>query len=264
MRESVNQFIREHTAVISRATRLVARRLGLSAGEREELESEVWLHFVRNGERIRDQYEGRSSVRTYLCTIITNLARDYRIRKWGKWRPSVAALRLGAAAVRLEVLVHRDGFSRSEAVKRVRSECSRRSVAELEDLVERLPARQLRGREVALKYEPPVDPEVERELDRTDRSLRLERVKKEIGRAVAGMTTAERGLLRERFLRGRTVSEIARESQTDRRVLYRTLERSLRRIRQQLDGAGIDREQLLSVVQSTDLTITFSALDASV
>ncbi|REJ85139.1 MAG: sigma-70 family RNA polymerase sigma factor [Acidobacteria bacterium] len=249
--------------MIARAIRLVSRRMGLGIEEREELESEVWLHFVQNGERILDRFEGRSSLRSYLCTVVANLGRDYRIRKWGKWRPSAAALRLGAVAVRLEVLLHRDGFTHREALRRVMAEHARWSEAELEELLEQLPERAPRRREVELTSEPGSPSRADEQVVHADRADGLARIKAEIARAIGDMSHDERRLMRERFLRGRTVTEIAADSDVDRRVLYRTVERCLLSIRRHLDWAGIDRDQLLAVVQSTDLSITFSVLEAS-
>ena len=43
--------------------------------------------------------------------VIQRLFLDARIAKWGKWRPSVSARRLGGVAVLLERLLTRDGLS---------------------------------------------------------------------------------------------------------------------------------------------------------
>lgn len=260
---SDHEFIHDHRLDVERALGAVCKRMGLNDDEREDFESEVWLHLVAHGERVREQFEGRSSVRTYLHTVVANLAHDHRIRKWGKWRPTLAAQRLGTVAIRLEVLIHRDGFSQAEALRRVRAENPRLTDADVEGVIAQLPKRTPRRREVSLVTEPGGAERADQEMERAGRSRDLMRIKQHVALAVKDMSATERRLMRERFLQGRTVTEIAREREEDRRALYRTFERCLRKIRKHLDSAGIDREQLLAVVQSTDLTITFSALETS-
>ena len=60
-------------------------------------------------------------MRTYLTVVIHRLFLDYRIRLWGKWRPSAEAKRLGAVAIALERLIVRDGWSFEQAVEVLRT-----------------------------------------------------------------------------------------------------------------------------------------------
>ena len=63
------------------------------------------------GYDIIDRFEGRSSLRTYLTVVISRMLLDWRNSKYGKWRPSKAALSLGEHAVDLERLMSRDGYT---------------------------------------------------------------------------------------------------------------------------------------------------------
>ena len=65
---------------------------------------------------------------------------QYRVKEWGKWRPSAEAKRLGGDAITLEKLMTRDGCTFSEAARRM----SDRAPAELEAIYYRLPPRQPR------------------------------------------------------------------------------------------------------------------------
>ena len=67
------------------------------------------LKLIDDDYQILRGFRERSSLRTYLSTVVERLFLDYRIRQWGKWRPSAQARRAGALAVRLEALLHRDG-----------------------------------------------------------------------------------------------------------------------------------------------------------
>jgi len=56
------------------------------------------------------QFQMRSSLRTYLTVVICRLFLDERIARFGKWRPSRKAVRVGSTAVLFERLTMRDGL----------------------------------------------------------------------------------------------------------------------------------------------------------
>jgi len=86
---------------IEQVSRFIARRQRLSASEAEDFLSEVNLGFIRSDYAVLASFAGRSSLRTYLTTVIQRLFLDYRRRLWGKWRPSAEALRRGSRALGL-------------------------------------------------------------------------------------------------------------------------------------------------------------------
>ncbi len=61
------------------------------------------------------KWQGRSSIKTYLTTVINRIYLDFQVQRFGKWRPSAEARRLGPVALRLEQLMFRDGLSFDEA-----------------------------------------------------------------------------------------------------------------------------------------------------
>ncbi len=127
---------------IDRIITRTARRLALGRDEAEDFGSWVRLRLIEDDYRVIRGFAGRSSIATYLTAVVQNLACDYRMRHWGRWRPSAAAERLGVEAVWLEVLRERDGFSLDEAVEKLLADYgTRRSRAELVDLAGRLPRR---------------------------------------------------------------------------------------------------------------------------
>src|SRR5262245_15391764 len=106
---------------IDRAVRVVARRYGLSAEDAEDLASDVRVRLIDDDYAALRRFDGRSSLRTYLVTIVHRLLLDDRRRRWGRWRPSAEALHGGPAAVRIEELLYRDGLGLEEAIETVRS-----------------------------------------------------------------------------------------------------------------------------------------------
>ena len=78
------------------------------------------LRFIENDYAAIRKFRGESSLGTYLTVVVAMLVRDYRVQRWGRWRPSAAARRLGDVAVRLETLVRRNGQAVHEAAETLR------------------------------------------------------------------------------------------------------------------------------------------------
>src|SRR5690348_9058839 len=101
--------------------RCVARRQRLGVDEAEELGSIVRLKLVEDSYAILRKYQGRSSLTTYLTKVISRILLDWRAARWGRWRASAAARRLGPTAVLFEVLTRRDGLTFAEACETLRT-----------------------------------------------------------------------------------------------------------------------------------------------
>ena len=96
------RFLLENLGTVERVVAYVARRHRLSRDEANELSSAVKLKLVDHDYEVLRRYEGRSSLRTYLTAVVIRLFLDDRVARWGKWRPSAQAKRLGAVAVLLD------------------------------------------------------------------------------------------------------------------------------------------------------------------
>jgi DNA-directed RNA polymerase specialized sigma24 family protein len=128
--------------MIERVMARVARRQAMSVDEAEDFTSWARLRLLEGGSATLAKFEGKSTLETFLRVVLLNLFRDYRIAKWGKWRPSAVARRLGPTAIRLETLIVRDGLSTREAVAIISSQLgSSTPAAEIERLAEQLPVR---------------------------------------------------------------------------------------------------------------------------
>jgi RNA polymerase sigma factor for flagellar operon FliA len=225
---------------IERAARFVARRNRLSAVEAEELLAEAKLALIDHDYRILGQFEGRSSLRTYLLTVIQRLFLDRRRRQWGKWRPSARATRLGPLALRLESLLYRDGLSLDEACQVMESQgSSTEARVELVALAGQLPVR-TKTIEVPIDDDPavdaasPGDPET-----RLRGQLTAERCQAALERALRSLPADDRVVLRLRFEDGVSVADIARGFRLDQKGLYRRIDRVLAGFRRALEADGI-------------------------
>src|SRR5688572_20569032 len=111
----------ENLALIDRVAASVARRQGLTGDDAADLSSWIKLKLVESDYAVFGKFRGESSISTYLTAVIATLAHDYRVQRWGRWRPSAAARRKGSVAMRLEALVHRQGHDLRQAAEALRT-----------------------------------------------------------------------------------------------------------------------------------------------
>ena len=110
------QLFLAELAVIERVIAWVCVRRGLRGADAEDFGRMVKIRLIENDYEVLAQFEapqlpqdvsdGRDQPDVYL---------DYQVQRFGKWRPSAEARRLGPIALRLERLMYRDGLSFDEA-----------------------------------------------------------------------------------------------------------------------------------------------------
>lgn len=236
--------------LIYEIARSICFRNRVSADEREDFESFLFATFLGNDCYVLEQYRGEGSLAGYLRVAVCRLLLDYRVRRWGKWRPSAQATRLGSVAIELQRLIERDGYTRWEAVRHLRIN---RGVAlseiELLELAERLPLRPTRR----FEGEEALDEMASRcagdqGADRYAAEEVAGQVRRALGRALAELEPADKDLLAQHFARGLSVAEIARRSGANQRRLYRRLERLLFGLRARLQALGVDQVMVRSVL----------------
>jgi RNA polymerase sigma factor (sigma-70 family) len=244
--------------MIERVMARVARRQALSVDEAEDFTSWARLRLLEGGSATLAKFEGKSTLETFLRVVLLNLFRDYRIAKWGKWRPSAVARRLGPAAIRLETLIFRDGLSSREAIAMVSSQLgSSTPAAEIERLAERLPVRSRPRfeREEAL-YEVPalagagdsavIARELEPKVRKTQEALRA---------ALGRLPPQDRLVLKLRFQEGLKVVEIARALGVAAKNLYPRLERCMALLRRALEEEGVQAADVRMLLDWEDLDL---------
>jgi RNA polymerase sigma factor for flagellar operon FliA len=227
----------------------VCRRYGLSPDDTAEFTSWAKLKLVENDYAVLGRFRGESAITTYLVVVIAMLFRDYRAQHWGRWRPSAAARRRGALAVRLETLVYRDRLPLAQAAEMLRtSGQTQLSDRKLAELLAELPARpavrplQAHGapRDDLPGQEGADDFLVAEDADARDRM---------IGEAVGRLLPEDQVLLRLRFWEGLSVADISRSLGLPQKPLYRRLDRAIGQVRARLEQSGMSREYVRAVLQ---------------
>ena len=150
-------------------------------------------------------------------------------------RASAAAVKLGAAAVALERLVHRDGFSTDEAIELIRATRGAPPADDLRRLAERLPPK-LRRRDLiehecraegAVHFTDPIEVEERRKTS--------DDVRRALTAALRRLSPGDRELIHLRYQGGRSIDTLARSLRTTPKVVYRRLERARRTLRRQVE-----------------------------
>jgi RNA polymerase sigma factor (sigma-70 family) len=223
------RWLAENDRFVHHVVASVARRRRLSREDADELRSLVSLKLVGDEYRVLRAFKGRSTLRTYLTVVVTRVCLDFLIARRGKWRPSAAARRGGATAMRLEKLIARDGWSFDQACEVLRiNEQVAATPRELEDIAATLPVRE-RPRLVgmdALEFLAPSVPAIDDE--RSEAELVRARVQETLALVLEELTPDDRLLIQLRFTENLSVAQIARALHGDQKALYRQFNRILR------------------------------------
>jgi RNA polymerase sigma factor (sigma-70 family) len=233
--------------LIDEVTGKVCRRHRLAAAEADDFRSDVRLHFIERNYEVLRQFEGRSSLATYITVVVQRLFLDRRNRLWGKWRPTAEARRLGPTAILFERLVTRDGWTTEQALETLRVnhgvvvDESLRSLCD--KLEKRVPSRQLVPEDQAEDMADAA-PTPEANVLRAEQGFLAKRVQTALDRARQTLSAEERLILKMRFEDGASVAVIARALHLDQKRLYRTLQRLLDSVRAALTHEGISRSDV--------------------
>jgi RNA polymerase sigma factor (sigma-70 family) len=257
----------EHLSALERIIAIVCARQGLTGADAEDFASTARMHLIEDDYAVLRKFGGRSSVTTFLSVVVANLARDYRVRRHGRWRTSAAARRLGPVAERLERLVYRDRMGLHEAFAVVRSEGATGSDRELAELFHRIPPRlPMRPEEAGeepLSFVPSAeraDAAVAADEERRER----EEIQVALARALDALPAEDRLILRMRFWDDMSVADIARGLDLPQKPLYRRIDRGLLRLKERLLGAGVAPERALSFVGEGEGEWDNGATDSSI
>lgn len=243
--QDAEALLRDNLGIVDRIVASVCRRNGLTGDDADDFASWTRFRLVENDYAILRKFRGESSLATYLTVVIPMLYREYRVREWGRWRPSAAARGLGPLAERLEMLIYRDGCTFSEAAERIRSAGEEVSDRELADLLSRLPpkhpSRPVSVGSDALDSAPAPSRADERVVgDEADRARR--HAVEALFRALERLPDEDRLIVRMRMWEGMSLADIARALNLPQKPLYRRLERILKRLRADLEAQGVTRD----------------------
>jgi RNA polymerase sigma factor (sigma-70 family) len=252
------KLLLEHLDLVDRVVRYIARRHHLSSADAEDLSSLVRFKLIDHDFAILRKFQGRSNLGTYLTTVIEHIYLDFCIGRWGKWRPSAAARRLGPLAMLLDQLVGREGLTFDEAAATLETNhgCTA-TREELRALYMQLPTRAVRrfATEEELTAVAARVGARDRALEREDELEIVERVERALARTLAGLGTREQLLLKLRFQDGLTVVQIARLLHTVPKPLYRQLQETIALLHNKLCQEGIDAADIERIVGHPALTL---------
>ena len=248
--ESPRALFERHLERIEEILCWIARRFAMGADEAEEFRSWAHLRLIEEDYRVLRAFSGRSSIATYLTTVVQNLARDYRTRRWGRWRPTAAAERLGLVAVQLEALMDRDGFSLDEASEMLRANHGvRMTRVELAELAAKLPQR------VRMRFEgadetaaAPSSARADQGVEESERARLLEEARRALAACLAELAVEDRLLLQMYYQNGLTISAIAAALNLEQRPLYSRRDRCHRQLKTCLETEGPDAGAILDAL----------------
>lgn len=248
------QLFLDHLPYIDRVADVIARRNGMSREDREDFGAAVRARLIADDYAVMRKFRGESAMTTFLTVVITNAFRDYRTSKWGRWRPSAAAHRLGGLAVRLETLLHRDGYPLHEAIQVLRtSDENVPADATLARLAASLPERTtvvMTGVQAdGIAATETADGRVIRvEMDEARGNLERSLVE-----GLRELAPEDQMIVRLHFWEAMTIAEIARTLKLDQKPLYRRLERCLHVLRTRLENRGIDRKAVAAYFSGLEI-----------
>jgi RNA polymerase sigma factor (sigma-70 family) len=248
----------QHLGHIDRVAGGMARRHQLSSSDTDELKSVVRFKLIDKDFAILKKFQGRSSITTYLTVVVERLCLDFFNERWGKWRPSSAALKLGATAIQLEQLVARDSLSFDEAVNTLQiNHGVSESREQLLAIFVRLPIRTVRrlaGEEelalVAARGGAP-DPA----FDLPEEYSLAAQIETALTEGIAALAPRDRLLIKMHYLEGLPVATIARLLAVEARPLYNHIEDIKRRLRAHLRKSGVDESQVNRIVGHSSVSL---------
>ena len=257
IRVDYQRLLLDHLNLIDQIVQTTGRRRHLSA-EREDFAGFVRLRLIEDDYAVLRKFQHRSSLRTYLVAVIERMSLDFHVERWGRWRPSAVADRLGPVAVLLERLVTREGYTLNEAIEIVQtSHASELSPRELRDIWAQLPARIKTtevGEEAAAAV--PSTQTAESSVEDAERLVNVERLERTLQLAFATIPAQDRVLVALRYDQELSIVEIARLTGSSVPTLHRRLDRTIKDLRRALTASGFDPREVAGLIGHASITLS--------
>jgi len=242
--------------LINRAVTFACRRNRFTPDDTDDFRGIVHLRLVENDFGILRKFEGRSTLSAYIATIIQRMILDYRNQKWGKWRNSAEAKRLGAVAITAETELLRDHRTTDEVFATLRHRFPSVTKEEFHQILTALPRRTPRPRVVGLDEAASLSVACEDYLHEENAAV-ARQVSAVVREYICGIDREAALILRLRFDSEMTVAEIARSLAHDQRALYRIIEAHLRHLRELLQRRGINATTIGELIEGGEVEFSF-------
>jgi RNA polymerase sigma factor (sigma-70 family) len=249
MSSAPHEIYLTHADLIERTLSKVCRRHSLYGADAEDFSSTARLHLIEDDYAVLRQFQERSSLTSYLVVVITRQFQDWRNARWGKWRPSAEAKRLGDLAIRLETLTSRDGLTLDEAHEVLRTHYGvTESRQALEVLVTRFPRRFKRSFAAPEEMDtiPTGARSAQDELEAQEAVAAAQRGADGLAAALKTLTAQDRLILKMRFQDNCQIADIARALRLDAKPLYRHIEKLLTSMRKTLEESGLTANDMVA------------------
>jgi RNA polymerase sigma factor (sigma-70 family) len=240
-----------HLPHIDKVVTHFCRRYHFRVEECQDFRSHVHLKLIEDDYAVFRKFQGRSSLETYLTTVVSNLMKDYLDHLWGKWRPSTEAQRLGPAAILLELLLVREGLSFDQAVRVMQiNHKVEKSWHDLAELAAQLPIRTIRPPvegEDGLPDLPAPGEQADGPIVGEERQARMRKALKVLKEARQALPAEDRLILRMMLDNRFTVAQVARTLHLDpkqEKQLYRRIQKIYKELRETLERHGIKKEDI--------------------
>ena len=257
IRVDYQRLLLDHLGLIDQIVRTTGRRRHLST-EQEEFAGFVRLRLIEDDYAVLRKFQHRSSMRTYLAAVIERLSLDFCVERWGRWRPSAVADRLGPVAVLLERLVTRDAYTLNEAIEIVQtSHASALSPRELRDIWGQLPARFKTtevGEEAAAAVQSPQN--AESSVENAELQVNVDRLDRTLKSAFDRVPAQDRVLVALRYDQDLSIVEIARLTGSSVPTLHRRLDRTIKDLRRALTASGFDPREVAGLIGHASIALS--------
>ena len=245
--------------LVDSVVRAVAHRYWLPADETDDLGGDIRLKLVEHDYEVLRKFEERSSLRTYLTTVVLRHLLDQRNARWGKWRPSIIARRLGHIAMFLEQLLNRDHLSFDEAVETVLARHGDRvSRDELHEIMLQLPppqsSRQFVG-EDGIEEIPEPDSGEDTAIASLDRQTLGGKIHRALTIALERLGDEDRAIVRLRFCERVKLNDIARLFGVPAKPFYKRVDDLKAQLRLELEAQGVTHADVAAILGDSETVL---------
>jgi RNA polymerase sigma factor (sigma-70 family) len=246
-RQAAEKLFLEHRDWIDRIADKTCQQHGVWGTDAEEFAGWIRMRLIQDDYAIIRRHRGDATLKTYLTTVVVRQFHEWGRQRWGRWRVSAKAERLGPPAPELETLVHRDRLTLQQAGERLRTSGSTTlSDTGLARLLHRLPERPpLRP----LRLPPSASDEALASAQAESRAdervvaaqadAQRARLAAALERALNQLAPEDRTIAEMHLRDGLSVADVARALNLDQKPLYRRIERLRRHLRESLEQDGI-------------------------
>ncbi len=247
--------------LIDRVIRQVCRRSYVAGADAEDFRQSVHVKLIQNDYWVLRNFDGDSSLETYLRVVVRRHLLDWRNQKWGKLRASAVAKRLGKVAIRLEELMRRDRLTTDQAVETLltnhRKELEAEGIkrADLERMAVLIPPPQPREivSDAVLENQPAKSRRPEEGVIESELALLYRRLIAALENALRKLPADDRLILEMCVLGKRKIADAARFLRLPQKPLYRRLEKVLARMRETLEKEGFTRDEVAQLLRIREI-----------